>query len=268
MIAVLPAYPTIIFVTVLPIPTDFAPSKYFTLDNSRFLFSTFLGTEYVNSVSNLVTNVPEACVAGEVELCPLLSLYLLLTSSWFITKNCSESIWTTSFTLNFRLTVGSENVMNVVIPVVARFAIASDKPEVTVDNPMVLTPSIFLYEIEDIPDISTMSPPERPWGTVDKPVTSPSSIENFKLSTIVFVVPTDTIDLPTISSTLAVIVASLKVNISFTLYPVPDSLTVTFVIVEESTPSTFIIAFEFNESSSKGYLLNSSFNPKWVTFLL
>ena len=53
-------------------------------------------------------------------------------------------------------------MINVVIPVVARFAIASDKPEVTVDNPMVLTPSIFLYEIEDIPDISTMSPPERP----------------------------------------------------------------------------------------------------------
>ena len=58
--------------------------------------------------------------------------------------------------------VGSENVINVVIPVVARFGIASDKEEVTVDNPMVLTPSIFLYEIEDIPDISTMSPPERP----------------------------------------------------------------------------------------------------------
>ena len=108
-------------------------------------------------------------------------------------------------------------MINVVIPVVVSIAIASDKPEVTVDNPIVLTPSIFLYEIDDIPDISTMSAPERLWGTVDKPVTLPSSIENFKLSTIVFVVPTDTIDLPTISSTLADIVGSLKVNLSFTL---------------------------------------------------
>ena len=142
------------------------------------------------------------------------------------------------------------------IPVVARFGIASDKEEVIVDNPIVLTPSIFLYVIDDIPDISTMSPPERPWGTVDTPVTLPSSIENFKLLTTVFVVPTDTIGCPIIWSILAVIVASLKFNLSFTLYPVPDSLTVTFVIVEESTPSTFIIAFEFKESSSKGYLLN------------
>ncbi len=102
------------------------------------------------------------------------------------------------------MVVGSRKVINVVIPVVARFAIGSDKEEVIVDNPMVLTPSIFLYLIEDIPDISTISPPERPCGTVDKPVTSPSSIENFKLSMIVLVVPTDTIVLPTISSTLAV----------------------------------------------------------------
>ena len=166
------------------------------------------------------------------------------------------------------MAVGSENVINVVIPVVARFGIASDKEEVIVDNPIVLTPSIFLYVIDDIPDISTMSPSERPWGTVDKPVTLPSSIENSKLSTIVFVVPTDTIGCPVIWPTLAVIVASLKFILSLTLYPVPDSLTVTFVIVEESTPLTFIIAFEFKESSSKGYLLNSSFNPKWVTFLL
>ena len=153
---------------------------------------------------------------------------------------------------NFRLTVGSENVTNVVIPVVVSIAIASDKEEVTVDNPIVLTPSIFLYVIDDIPDISTISPSERPWGTVDTPVTLPSSMENFKLLTIVFVVPTATIGCPLIWSTLAVIVASLKFILSLTLYPVPDSLTVTLVTVEVLTPSTLTIAFEFSESSSNG----------------
>ena len=177
---------------------------------------------------------------------------MLLISSWFITKNCSELIWITSFTSNFLLAVGSENVINVVIPVVARFGIVSDKEEVTVDNPIVLTPSIFLYVIDDIPDISIISPLERPWGTVDTPVTLLSSIENFKLLISVFVVPTDTIGCPITWSTLAVIVTSLKFILSLTLYPVPDSLIVTLVIVEVLTPSTLTIAFEFSESSSKG----------------
>ena len=44
LIGVVPANPTTTFVVVLPIPTDFAPSKYFTLDNSRFLFSIFFET--------------------------------------------------------------------------------------------------------------------------------------------------------------------------------------------------------------------------------
>ena len=85
---------------------------------------------------------------------------------------------------------------------------------------------------------------------------------------IILVVPTDTNVLPITSLTLATIVASLKFIPSLTLYPVPDSTTLTEVIVEDSIPSTLIFAFEFKESSSKGYLLNSSFNPKWVTFLL
>ena len=34
--------------------------------------------------------------------------------------------------------------IKVVIPVVARFGIASDRPDVTVDSPIVMTPSIFL----------------------------------------------------------------------------------------------------------------------------
>ena len=40
--------------------------------------------------------------------------------------------------------VGSIKEINVVIPVAARFPMGSDKAEVTVDNPIVLTPSIFL----------------------------------------------------------------------------------------------------------------------------
>ena len=63
-------------------------------------------------------------------------------------------------------------------------------------------------------------------------------MENLKLSTSVFVVPTDTIDFPIIWSTLADIVTSLKFILSLTLYPVPDSLIVTLVIVEVSMPST------------------------------
>ena len=124
-----------------------------------------------------------------------------------MTKSCSESIWTTSLILNFLLIVGSEKVTKVVIPV---FPKASDKLEVSVDTPIVLTPSIFLYVIEDIPDISTISSSESPWGTVDTPVILSSSTENLRLSTSVFVVPTDTIDLPLIWSTLADMVTSLK----------------------------------------------------------
>jgi len=46
--------------------------------------------------------------------------------------------------LNFLLTVESRNATKVVIPLVARLGIFSDKPDVTVDTPIVLTPSIFL----------------------------------------------------------------------------------------------------------------------------
>ena len=99
---------------------------------------------YVNFVSALVIKVPEVCDAIVVELCPLLSLYLLLISSWLITKNCSELIKITSSTLNFLDMVGSIKEINVVIPVAARFPMGSDKAEVIVDNPIVLIPSIFL----------------------------------------------------------------------------------------------------------------------------
>ena len=69
---------------------------------------------------------------------------------------------------------------------------------------------------------------------------------------IVLVVPTDTNVLPITWLTLASIVASLKFILSLTLYPVPESITLTEVIVEDSTPFTLIFAFEFKESSSKG----------------
>ena len=129
---------------MLPIPTDFAASKYFVFGISKFLFSNFLLIGYVNFVSDLVIKVPEVCDAIVVELCPLLSLYLLLISSWLITKNCSELIKITSSTLNFLVMLGSIKEINVVIPVAARFPIGSDKAEVIVDNPIVLIPSIFL----------------------------------------------------------------------------------------------------------------------------
>ena len=89
--------------------------------------------------------------------------------------------------------------------------------------------------VDDIPEISTISPPESPCGIVDTPVTSPSNIENFKLSTIVLVVPIDTIGLPIIWSTLAVIVGLLKFILSLTLYPVPELTILIDVIVDENS---------------------------------
>ena len=105
---------------------------------------------------------------------------------------------------------------------------------------------------EDIPEISTTSPSKSPCGMVDTPVTLPLITENFKLSIIVLVVPTDTMDLPITWSTLAVIVGSLKFILSLTLYSVPELITPIDVIFDESIPSTLIFAFEFKESSSNG----------------
>ena len=216
LIGVTPTNPTVTFVKLVPIPTDFSASKYWTFGNSIFLFSNFLLILYVNSFSDLVTTAPETWSVGVVELCPLITLCLLFTSSWSIIKSCSVPITTVSLTLNFLLRVGSEKVINVVIPALT-VAIEVDIEEATVDTPIILTPSIFLYFVDDIPVISTTSPSSNPWGIVDKPVTFSSDTENFKLLTTVFVVPTETIVLPKTSSTLADIVGSVNFIWSFTL---------------------------------------------------
>ena len=82
---------------------------------------------------------------------------------------------------------------------------------------IILTPSKVLYFVDDIPLISITSPSNNPWGMVDKPVILSLNTENFKLLTIVLVVPTETIGFPKTSLTLDDIVGSLKFNISFTL---------------------------------------------------
>ena len=84
LIGVTPTNPTVTFVKLVPIPTDFAASKYWTFGKSIFLFSSFLLILYVNSVSDLVTTDPELWAVGVVELCALITLCLLLTSSWSI----------------------------------------------------------------------------------------------------------------------------------------------------------------------------------------
>ena len=71
---VIPTCPTITFDTVVPIPTDFTPSKYWISGNTILAFSTFLDTLYVNSVSNLETSVPAVWVAVLESLYPLLTL--------------------------------------------------------------------------------------------------------------------------------------------------------------------------------------------------
>ena len=78
---VIPTCPTITFDTVVPIPTDFTPSKYSICGNAILTFSIFLDTGYVNFVSNLETNVPALWVPTFESLYPLLTLCLLLTSS-------------------------------------------------------------------------------------------------------------------------------------------------------------------------------------------
>ena len=138
-------------------------------------------------------------------------------SSWPITKNCSVPITMVSLTLNFLLIVESEKVKNVVIPAVEVFGIEVDIEEVTVDTPIILTPSKFLYFVDDIPLISITSPSSNPWGMVDKAVIFSSDTENFKLLTTVLVVPTETMGFPKTSFTLDDIVGSLKFNLSFTL---------------------------------------------------
>jgi len=122
-----------------------------------------------------------------------------------------------SLTLNFLLIVESEKVKNVVIPAVDVFGIEVDIEEVTVDTPIILTPSKFLYFVDDIPLISITSPSSNPWGIVDNPVIFSSDTENFKLLTAVLVVPTETMGFPKTSFTLDDIVGSLKFNLSFTL---------------------------------------------------
>ena len=103
---------------------------------------------------------------------------------------------------------------------------------------------------------------------MENPVTWPSITENVKLFTIVFVVPTDTIDLPITWLTLADILGLLKFILSLTLYKFPGSLTLILVILDALVPSTSISAFESKESYKIGYLLFSSFNPKCDIFLL
>ena len=216
LIGVTPTNPTVTFVKLVPIPTDFAASKYWTFGNSIFLFSNFLSIVYVNSFSDLDTTDPELWAVAAVELWPLITLYLLLMSSWPITKSCSDPITIVSLTLNFLVTVESEKVKNVAIPELDD-GNEVDIEEFTVDTPIILTPSKFLYFVDDIPLISTTSPSSNPWGMVDKPVIFSSDTENFKLLTTVLVVPTETIGFPKTSLTLDDIVGSLKFNISFTL---------------------------------------------------
>ena len=62
-----------------------------------------------------------------------------------------------SLTLNFLLRVGSEKVINVEIPTLD-IGNEVDIEDVTVDTPIILTPSKFLYFVDDIPLISITSP--------------------------------------------------------------------------------------------------------------
>ena len=67
---VIPTCPTITFDTVVPIPTDFTPSKYWTSGDTILAFSTFLDILYLNSVSSLETSFPEVWVAVLESLYP------------------------------------------------------------------------------------------------------------------------------------------------------------------------------------------------------
>ena len=79
---------------------------------------------------------------------------MLFKSSTTVIKISSFPILIISFPVNFLETVGSCSLMNVLIPVAVVLPIATDNLEVTVVTPIVLSPSIFLYNEEEIPLIS------------------------------------------------------------------------------------------------------------------
>ena len=132
------------------------------------------------------------------------------------------------------------------------FRIVDAVETVTVDNPITLNPSIFLYAVDDIPAISTISLLVRLCGIVATPVTTPSKTENSIFSITVFVVATDTISLPETSLISAFTVKSLKLSLSPTLYEDPASFMVISVIFELFKSLTLILVCEFKGSDNKG----------------
>ena len=131
-------------------------SKNSTAFGSIFLFFNCSLTSKVNSCGSLLTSELMLC-ADSTLLCFLTTLYLLFKSSTTVIKISSFPILIISSGLNFRETVGSSNLMNVLIPVAAVFPIATVSDVLEVTTPTVLNPSMFLYTDEDIPDISTTS---------------------------------------------------------------------------------------------------------------
>ena len=83
-----------------------------------FLFFNCSLTLKVNSCCNLLTSELTTC-ADSTPLCFLTTLYLLFKSSTTVIKISSFPILIILFGANFLETVGSCNLINVLIPVVA-----------------------------------------------------------------------------------------------------------------------------------------------------
>ena len=87
----------------------------------------------------------------------------------------------------------------------------------TVPTPTEVKPSMFLYEAEPIPEISTISPSEKPCGMVVTPVTTLPFTLKIVFFNTTSLVPMDTIFSPRTCSTSTSIDGSLKLICSPTL---------------------------------------------------
>ena len=87
--------------------------------------------------------------------------------------------------------VGSEIEINVVIPVVFVLPTETDNDATIDETLIVFKPSADLYNADEIPEISIMSPSTKLWGTVLNAVTCLSKNEKTRFS---FTISVDAID--------------------------------------------------------------------------
>ena len=106
--------------------------------------------------------------------------------------------------------VGSEIEINVVIPVVFVLPTETDNDATIDETLIVFKPSADLYNADEIPEISIMSPSTKLWGTVLNAVTCLSKNEKTRFSFTISEDAIDTIFFPKTSFTLELTLGEFK----------------------------------------------------------